>query len=122
MAPYVQELLKLITKKGATLVIMMDQSKISSDRQCLMILIAFQNRAMPVLWVVVDSEGSLGFDIQEPLLNKVKEMIPPGVKVFFVGDRFGDVCSFKELCQRKTKTIDAIKKHVYHYRMRVVIE
>jgi hypothetical protein len=99
MTPYVQELIKLITKNGETLVLMMDQSQISPDRQCLMVSMAFQNRAMPILWCVVDSKGALGFDVQESLLNIVKTMIPEKTKVFFLGDRFYGTSALVNWCQ-----------------------
>jgi hypothetical protein len=88
MRALIQEIIPLITNKGQTLILMMDQTKLDDDRQCLMVSLAFNMRALPVLWKVAESKGSLGFDVQEELLNEVKKMIPEGVHVLLIGDRF----------------------------------
>ncbi|MDR2464349.1 MAG: hypothetical protein LBD36_01910 [Holosporales bacterium] len=53
-----------------------------------MVSLAFNMRALPVLRKVVASKGSLWFDVQEELLNEVKKMIPKGIHVLLMGDRF----------------------------------
>jgi hypothetical protein len=88
MTPLVREIIRLITSKGQTLILMMDQTQLSGDRQCLMISLAFHWRALPVFWKVVESEGALGFSVQEEVLDEVYAMIPRGIHVLLMGDRF----------------------------------
>jgi hypothetical protein len=82
MSHYISEVVKKISKNGETVVLMLDQSQIHEDRQCLMISLRLGDRAIPVLWGVEDTKGNIGFDKQEELLNKVKKMMPPGVDAY----------------------------------------
>ncbi|MDR1236466.1 MAG: hypothetical protein LBJ96_05690, partial [Holosporaceae bacterium] len=50
MSYYISEVVEKISKKGKTVVLMMDQSQIHEDRQCLMISLRFEERAIPILW------------------------------------------------------------------------
>jgi hypothetical protein len=46
---------------------MMDQTQSTPDFQCLMISLAFQGRAQPLAWKVVQmGKGNIGFEEQEP--------------------------------------------------------
>jgi hypothetical protein len=88
MNALIREIVPIITNKGQTLILMMDQTELDDDRQCLMVSLAFNGRALPVFWKVVESKGSLGFDVQEEVLNEVFKMIPEGISVLLMGDRF----------------------------------
>ena len=46
----------------------------------LIVSIRTKERAIPVLWEVVETRGEIGFEIQEPLLRKVAECIPEGTQ------------------------------------------
>jgi hypothetical protein len=109
MSYYIPEVVEKISKKGKTVVLMMDQSQIQEDRQCLMISLRFGERAIPILWRVEDTKGNIGFDKQEELLNKVKKMIPPEVEIMLSADRFYGTKNLVEWCQ----------KAGWHYRLRL---
>lgn len=100
MNALVREIVTLTTNKGQTLILMMDQTKLDGDRQCLMVSLAFRGRALPVFWKVVESRGSLGFDVQKEVLNAVYKMIPCGVKVLLMGDRFYGTKALVEWLQK----------------------
>jgi hypothetical protein len=100
MNAMIQEIVPLITSKNQTLILMMDQTELDDDRQCLMVSMAFNGRALPVFWKVVESRGSLGFDVQEEVLNEVLKMIPDGVNVLLMGDRFYGTKALVEWLQK----------------------
>jgi hypothetical protein len=109
MNAFVPEVVNLLSKNGKTVVLMMDQSQIREDRQILMVSVRFGERALPILWEIVDTKGSIGFDVQEKLLNKVKGMLPPGVEILLSADRFYGTKNIVEWCQ----------KAGWHYRVRL---
>ncbi|GHT94970.1 hypothetical protein FACS1894122_12100 [Alphaproteobacteria bacterium] len=74
-----------------------------------MISIRFENRALPVLWTIVDTKGAIGFDVQEKVLNQLLEIIPPEVEILLAADRFYGTKNFVEWCQ----------KAGWHYRVRL---
>jgi hypothetical protein len=100
MTRYVKDVVERQTQKGQTIVLMMDQTQITPDRQCFMITIRCNGRALPLLWRVVETEGAIGFDVQEPLLNAVKEMIPPNCNVLLLADRFYGTKRLVDCCQK----------------------
>ncbi|GHU15944.1 hypothetical protein FACS189449_13700 [Alphaproteobacteria bacterium] len=108
MKNFVREIIDILLKKGETITLIMDQSQILEDRQCLMISIRFENRALPVLWKIVDTKGAIGFDVQEKVLDQLLEMIPLEVEILLAADRFYGTKSFVEWCQ----------KAGWHYRVR----
>jgi hypothetical protein len=63
MGAFVPEVVKMLAKGSETVVLMMDQSQIVEDRQCLMISVRFGERALPIFWEIVDTKGSIGFDV-----------------------------------------------------------
>lgn len=88
MKSFNEEIFEHLTQLQENIELIMDQSQINKDFQCLMIAVKLQNRAIPVAWVVEKTKGSIGFKTQEILLNKVSQMIPKNVKVNFFADRF----------------------------------
>lgn len=89
MKNFIHELVSKIHRCGKKVILMMDQSQISScGYECLMISIRIKNRAAPILWKVVQTKGPIGFDIQKELLDEVLECIPDGVKPMLLADRF----------------------------------
>jgi hypothetical protein len=109
MSYYISEVVRRLSGKERTIVLMMDQSQIHEDRQCLMISLRFGEPAIPVLWRVEDTKGNIGFDKQEELLNKVKEMMPPEIEIMLSADRFYGTKNLVEWCQ----------KAGWHYRLRL---
>jgi hypothetical protein len=109
MNRYALEIVEKLARNGQTIVLMMDQSPIKDDLQCLMISLRLGSRAIPVLWKVVKTKGNIGFEDQEKLLNKVKGMMPPGVEILLSADRFYGTKSFVGWCQNNG----------WHYRVRL---
>ncbi len=88
MGGFIPEIAAIAGSKGKTIVLPMDQSKISDGFECLMLSIRTGERALAVAWKVKKTSGSIGFDVQEPLLNAVHAMIPKDLPVLPAGDRF----------------------------------
>ena len=61
----------------------------------------FGNRALPILWKVVKTKGTIGFDVQKSLLDEVPAAVPEGVGIMFAADRFYGVSALVEHCRRK---------------------
>lgn len=93
------ELMELLSQQGQTIILMMDQSKIADGFEVLMVSIRVKERAIPVLWKVVETEGEIGFNVQEPLLRKVAGMIPMKTKLILMADRFYGTPALVSLCQ-----------------------
>lgn len=109
MRGFVPELVSKLTLHGESLILMLDQSKISDGFECLMISALFNKRAVPVVWSVVETKGPIGFDSQEKLLNQVLTMIPKGIAILLSADRFYGTSSIIEWCI----------KAGWHYRIRL---
>jgi hypothetical protein len=62
MAEFVKELITMHAQNHKTVTLMMDQSKISDGRECLMISLRTKKRAIPIAWRVVETKGPIGFD------------------------------------------------------------
>ena len=57
MQGYVMEVLHKLSASGATVIFMMDQSKIANNFECLMLSVRFGNRAIPVAWKLIETKG-----------------------------------------------------------------
>ncbi len=53
MQGLIPDLIKSVTQKGEAAVMMMDQTQITPEFQCLMLSLSFQGRAQPLAWKVV---------------------------------------------------------------------
>lgn len=100
MEGFIPELAAMQSSQGCTIVLMLDQSKISDGFECLMLSMRTGERAIPVAWKIVETKGGIGFDIQEGLLESVLKMLPEECDVLLAGDRFYGTSSFIEWCQR----------------------
>ena len=100
MRGFIPELVEVMGADGKVVILMLDQSKISDGFECLMVSLRIAGRAIPVAWKVVKTKGAIGFDVQKPLLDCVKEMMPKGVSILFTADRFYGTSSMVEWCQR----------------------
>jgi hypothetical protein len=109
MAGFMPEILLSAGSGDRTVVLMLDQSKVASEFECLMVSLRVGERAIPVAWKVVETEGAIGFDVQKPLLETVAAMIPKGIKILLAGDRFYGTAALIGWC----------KKHGWDYRIRL---
>jgi len=99
MSSYAFEILQKAGSSGKTVVLMLDQSKIRTEFECLMLSMRIGNRALPIAWKVVKTKGAIGFDVQKELLEQVAAMLPDGLKIILMADRFYGTSSLIELCQ-----------------------
>lgn len=109
MGGFIPEILEGLAINGQTVVFMMDQSKIADGFECLMLSLRLGERALPVAWRVVETEGNIGFEIQKSLLDSVLFMIPEGVSILLAADRFYGTAALIGWCQ----------KHGWAYRIRL---
>ena len=109
MEGFVPEIIRHAARNGQTVILMLDQSKISAGFECLMVSLRIGDRAIPVAWRVIATEGPIGFDIQEPLLEDVARMVPEGVRILLAADRFYGTGKLISWCQQ----------HHWEYRIRL---
>lgn len=109
MRGFIPEIAEMAGASGKTIILMMDQSKISDSFECLMISMRVGERAIPVAWIVKETSGGIGFDIQKPLLEAAYAMIPEGANILLAGDRFYGTSALIQWCQ----------KHQWNYRLRL---
>lgn len=109
MGGFVPEILEKLAAKGETIVLMMDQSKIRDGFECLMLSLRLGERAIPVAWRVIETEGNIGFTIQQSLLDKVVSLIPPSMTIMLAADRFYGTAALIGWC----------KRHGWAYRIRL---
>jgi hypothetical protein len=86
--------------KNKQIILMMDQTQIVEDRQCLVITVRQNKRAFPLVWKVVDTKGAIGYEIQEELLEKVKGMVRNDTKITLYADRFYGTKNLVEWCEK----------------------
>ena len=99
MHPYAIEIFKRLAQGGGTLILMIDQSKVASGHEVLMVSVRLRDRAVPVMWKVVKTSGEIGYKEQKELLKKVQSFIPSGAKVVLMGDRFYGTSDLIFYCQ-----------------------
>jgi hypothetical protein len=109
MQVFVLEIMKMAGSNNKTIILMLDQSKISDGFECLMVSMQTGERAIPVAWKVIQTKGAIGFDVQRTLLNEVLKMVPKGVNILLAGDRFYGTSSLIGWCQQ----------HNWQYRIRL---
>jgi hypothetical protein len=109
MPAYVSEIIESAGAEERIAVLMLDQSKIRDGFECLMVSLRIAERAIPVAWTVVATEGAIGFDVQKPLLDAVVGMIPEGVRIMLSADRFYGTAALINWC----------KKQGWQYRIRL---
>jgi hypothetical protein len=109
MGGFVPELLDRLSQQGETIVLMLDQSKIADGLECLMVSVRVGERALPVAWRVIETQGEIGFSIQKALLESVFSIIPEGFSILLSADRFYGTASLIDWCQQ----------HKWDYRIRL---
>ena len=83
--PYAQQLLTNLAHQ--TLVLVMDGSPVGRGCRTLMLSVVYRKRALPLAWLV--AKGNRGHFSEEnhiALIQQVKEIIPEGADVMFLGD------------------------------------
>jgi hypothetical protein len=101
MAPFAIEVMQSVTDKKQPLVLIMDQSKINDRLQVLMLALRWGERALPVLWRVEETEGSIGFETQKYLLEAAAPILPEGAQICLMADRFYGTADLISFCQNK---------------------
>ena len=101
MGGFIPELIEMAGSNGKTVILSLDQSKISDGFECLMISLRVGERAIPVAWRVIETCGAIGFDSQESLLEDTNTMIPKGISILLAGDRFYGTSALINWCQKQ---------------------
>lgn len=99
MGGFIPELMEMAGSNGKTVVLSLDQSKISDGFECLMLSLRVGERAIPVTWRVIQTEGAIGFDVQMSLLEEAKAMVPEGLSILLAADRFYGTSALINWCQ-----------------------
>jgi hypothetical protein len=102
MRGFIPEIAQMAGANGKTVILMMDQSKISDGFECLMVSMRVGERAIPVAWTVKKTSGGIGFDVQEPLLDAVLAMMPPAANILLAADRFYGTAALIKWCQKQS--------------------
>src|SRR5215207_1565228 len=61
MAPYGREVLARLSAQGQTVVLLIDQTKVSERHQAVMVAVRLGGRALPLAWRVKETQGAIGF-------------------------------------------------------------
>jgi hypothetical protein len=88
MRPFAEEAVRRAAASGGTVVLLLDQSRVSARHQALVLGVRVGERALPVAWRVRETQGSIGFSEQRELIASVAGWLPTGGKVVLMGDRF----------------------------------
>lgn len=100
MKGFIPEMVAMMSASHQTIILMLDQSKISDGFECFMVSLRIGERAIPVAWSVFVTSGAMGFEDQKPLLDRVKDMIPEGVPILLSADRFYGTSAMIRWCQQ----------------------
>ncbi len=98
MRPFAEEAILHAGAAGGTVVLLLDQSKVSARHQMLVLSVRVGERALPLAWRVRTTRGSIGFAEQRGLITSVAAWLPPGAKVVLMGDRFYGTPDLIALC------------------------
>jgi hypothetical protein len=99
MAPYAKAAVAAVAATGQALVLMIDQTQASARHQVLMVSLHAGGRALPVAWRVCQTKGAIGFAVQQELLRQVAALLPEGLAVVLMGDRFYGSPELIALCR-----------------------
>lgn len=109
MEGFIPELMEMAGSNAKTIILSLDESKISDGFECLMLSLRVGERAIPVVWRVIETKGAIGFDVQKSLLEDAKGMIPEGLSILLSADRFYGTSALIDWCQKQS----------WHYRIRL---
>ena len=99
MRPFAEEAIRHAGAAGGTVVLILDQSRISARHQMLVLSVRVGERALPLVWRVRATQGAIGFAEQRELLTRVAAWLPAGGKVVPMGDRFYGTPDLIALCR-----------------------
>jgi len=91
MLPFAREVLaqaQAEARPGERVELILDQSRASERHQILMLALRWGERALPLAWRVEETLGSIGFAVQQQLLDTVAAWLPEAARVRLLGDRF----------------------------------
>lgn len=72
---------------GGTVHLVIDSTKVTASHRQVMVAVAYQRRALPLMWDWVShARGHCTTQLQIDLLRRVQSLIPTGVQVSLVGD------------------------------------
>src|SRR5512143_4296685 len=101
MAPFAREVLSRQAADGHPRVLILDPSKLNERRQALMLAVRHGERALPLLWRVVATEGAIGFPLQRELLEAAAPLLPEAAEICLMADRFYGTADLISWCQDK---------------------
>src|SRR5215208_1911325 len=78
MAPYGREVLARLSAQGQTVVLLIDQTKVSERHQVVMVAVRLGGRALPLAWRVKETQGAIGFAEQRGALEAAARLLPAG--------------------------------------------
>src|SRR4051812_49768870 len=87
MAPYGREVLARLSAQGQTVVLLIDQTKVSERHQVVMVAVRLGGRALPLAWRVKETQGAIGFAEQRAALEAAARLLPAGTTPGLVGGR-----------------------------------
>ena len=88
MLPYVEEIMSILNAQKKPIILSMDQSKISDGFEMLMVSLKYNKRALPLLWLVKETSGGIGFKEQKFLLEELLYFFDKDISIMLCGDRF----------------------------------
>ena len=88
MAPYGRDVLARLSAQGQTVVLLIDQTKVSERHQVVMVAVRLGGRALPLAWRVKETQGAIGFAEPRAALEAAARLLPAGTKPVLMGDRF----------------------------------
>jgi hypothetical protein len=100
MQPFAEAAILHAGAAGGTVVLVLDQSKVSARHQVLMLSVRVGERALPLAWRVRETRGSIGFIEQQELLTVVASWLPAGTRIVLMGDRFYGSPDLIALCRK----------------------
>src|SRR4051794_30116072 len=90
MLPFAREVLaqaQAEARPGERVELILDQSRASERHQILMLALRWGERALPLAWRVEETPGSIGFAVQQQLLDTVAAWLPEAARVWRLGGR-----------------------------------
>jgi len=99
--PFACFVLRQLEKIQSFVVLIIDQTQSSSELQVLMVSVRFGSRAIPLAWCVRRTQGNIGFEDQQALLDKVASYLPFNVSIVLMTDRFFGTADLIEYCKLK---------------------
>ncbi len=97
---YASEVITRLAARGETIILQIDQSHINALNEVLMVSVRLRKRALPIGWRVRSTQGNIGFEVQEELLDSIRAWLPEGVAVMLAADRFYGTSMLIDWCQK----------------------